>query len=353
MESAIPQHLQKNRTCPKNLVDSNYLPPFPAWTTRFDTTSDQFTVVYFGIQSKQLIDYEKNRLVTQYFEGENQPNYWVPAIFVDAQNYHHLVITAYWSIQSSFDEWYTHSSFKEWWQDIDRESESDGYFLEIYYPKITEFETIFSNAKTKEGIAHLSHGMSDEIQEHAYYGSMRDRLPKAQYEELNADQKNTISSMQLTNDSKRVIIKGQHNLSIIRSGQDWEETKDHERTLYLKEVEPILHQGMDFLAKDGRQEGCLSCRYMTVIDLKTGEKLNKTFGLAHFCDLKHLERWAKSHPTHVKIFGSFMKYVKDMNFDIQLKLFHEVMSLPSKSQYFEYISCHPKTGLLNGLSIAH
>ncbi|MCF9000176.1 phenylacetaldoxime dehydratase family protein [Acinetobacter nectaris] len=73
--------------------------------------------------------------------------------------------------------------------------------------------------------------------------------------------------------------------------------------------------------------------------------------MAYFIDLKHLEDWAKSHLTHVKIFGSFMKYVQEMQFKINLKLFYEVMSLPQKSQYFEYIQCHAKTGLLNTFSL--
>lgn len=348
MESAIPKHLEQKRTCPRNLVDSTYLPPFPAWTTRFETDAKQFTVAYFAIQSTAEIEYSEHHIFTQYFEGQDQPQYWIPSTFVDAQNYHHLVITAYWSEVKPFDRWCTQSGFQIWWRDDKRENEQYGYFLEIYYPKITEFETIFSNPKTPEGIAHLAQSMSDEMQEHAYYGSMRDRLPLAQTKNLRGEDGN-FSVLGISNHGQRITLKGKENLSLIRSGQDWEGTEGKERDLYLNDVEPILRQGMDFLANEGLAEGCFNCRYMTVLDANTGKPLNKTFGLAYFRDLEHLERWAKSHPTHVQIFGSFMKYVQEMNFQVNLKLFHEVLSIPSQSQYFEYILCHNKTGLLNTL----
>lgn len=348
MESAIPKHLEQKRTCPRNLVDSHYLPPFPAWTTRFEANAKQFTIAYFAIQSKNFIDYSEHQRFTQYFNGQYQPQYWVPSTFIDAQKYHHLVITAYWSNVELFNSWCAQSGFQTWWNDSEREIEQYGYFLEIYYPKITEFETIFSNAQTPEGIAHLAQGMSDEMQEHAYYGSMRDRLPIAQTAPLHGES-GDFSAIKISEQTTRIRIKGKENLSLIRSGQDWEDTQNKERALYLNDVEPILHQGMDFLASEGLAEGCFNCRYMTVLDTQTGKPLNKSFGLAYFSDLAHLEKWAKSHPTHVQIFGSFMKYVQEMNFQVNLKLFHEVLSIPAQSQYFEYINCHNKTGLLNTL----
>ncbi|WP_237412231.1 hypothetical protein [Acinetobacter nectaris] len=74
MESAIPQHLKKKRTCPRNLVDNNYLPPFPAWTTRFETNIEKLTVAYFAIQSTNQIQFSEHELFTKYFKEENHLN---------------------------------------------------------------------------------------------------------------------------------------------------------------------------------------------------------------------------------------------------------------------------------------
>jgi len=87
---------------------------------------------------------------------------------------------------------------------------------------------------------------------------------------------------------------------------------------------------------------------MRVLDNATGEPLEKTFGLAHFDELAHLEGWAKTHPTHLAIFGGFMRYVRALDFQVSLRLYHEVSVIPADAQCFECINCHPGSGLLGG-----
>jgi aldoxime dehydratase len=107
---------------------------------------------------------------------------------------------------------------------------------------------------------------------------------------------------------------------------------------------------MRYLRDEGAGIGCLSCRYMTVLD-ESGGATEKTFGLAHFDSLASLEAWAKSHPTHLAIFGGFMRYVQELNFQIALRLYHEIAVVPAGGQYFEYVNCHPATGLLSCINI--
>lgn len=344
MESAIPQHLRVDDGRPSS-TPKDYMPPFPAWTTRFAKDTSQVVMMYFGVQSKEKLSFHDLTKTIDFLKEDQVPGYWTPAEYIDAQGFHNLMITAYWIDQKTFNHWFVSSGFETWWNSSAREQEPVGYFLEITCPQVHEFETLFSNSNSPEGIANLSQGMSDEIVEHGYYGSMRDRLPVAQKNELTGSM---LTHHHLNKKSAyRVQILGNDNLCLIRSGQDWSETQDHERALYLENVQPILSKGMQFLRDQGLSEGCLNCRYMTVLDAETGHATDKTFGLAYFQDLQHLEKWAKSHPTHVAIFGEFMNYVQRMNFQIQLKLFHEVISVPAQAQFFEYINCHSETGLMN------
>ena len=39
-----------------------------------------------------------------------------------------------------------------------------------------------------------------------------------------------------------------------------------------------------------------------------GAPQSQTFGLALFLSMRQLEDWASSHPTHLAIFGSFLKW---------------------------------------------
>ncbi|WP_409035782.1 phenylacetaldoxime dehydratase family protein [Pseudomonas corrugata] len=74
--------------------------------------------------------------------------------------------------------------------------------------------------------------------------------------------------------------------------------------------------------------------------------IGKKLGLAHFDELAHLEDWAKTHSTHLAIFGGFMRYVRVLDFQVALRLYHEVSVIPADAQCFEYINCHPGSGLL-------
>nr|WP_249213463.1 phenylacetaldoxime dehydratase family protein [Tatumella sp. JGM118] len=40
------------------------------------------------------------------------------------------------------------------------------------------------------------------------------------------------------------------------------------------------------------------------------------------------------------------EYVQALNFKVALRLWHEIIVVPASAQHFEYINCHPDTGLL-------
>ena len=100
---------------------------------------------------------------------------------------------------------------------------------------------------------------------------------------------------------------------------------------------------MDFIATTPEETGCACSRFSKELTLD-GKEINKTFGFAYFLTLGHLEKWSKTHPTHLAIFHSFLEMAQSLG-QIDLKLWHEVSVLP-EGQVFEYLNCHPKTGLL-------
>ena len=138
---------------------------------------------------------------------------------------------------------------------------------------------------------------------------------------------------------------GHDNVAMIRSGQDWTTTSDKERELYVMRMEPMLREGMDFLERSGESIGCYTSRYMDVTD-RSGYPAFGSFGLSYWRSLSDMERWAEAHPTHLSIFNGFMRIVQELDFDVRLKLYHEVAILKKTEQESEYINCHPQTGLL-------
>jgi hypothetical protein len=266
----------------------------------------------------------------------------------DAFGFYNIAVIAYWPNKAKYTEWADVSGFQKWWQGLNAEEELHGWFCEVFFPPLDRLESLFSNAEVSEGAAHMKCAISGEIQEHGYWGSMRDRLPISQTDPLMGDK----HAMSPVPESplvlrRRVIVPGKKNLCVIRSGQNWHSTHPEERKLYLETMHPVLIQGMNFLRDHGEEIGCYSCRLMDVVDPCT-KKADKdcTFGLAYFDDIASLERWSKEHPTHLAIFGGFLQYSKKLNNDISLQLFHEVSVLQPEHQLFEYVGCHSQTGMM-------
>lgn len=223
----------------------------------------------------------------------------------------------------------------------------NAWFKEMFFPPVERFETVFSDNRMPEGAANLGESMSGPIKEHVCWGSMRDRLPAAQTDMLKGAALSEKIVIDASVSTKRIRIPGRHNLAIIRSGQDWSNTNANERKLYLETMHPVLVKGMEFLTNEGNEVGCFSNRFMDVLDSNTlVADTDKTFGLGYFDDLGSLENWSKKHKTHLDIFGRFLQYAAELQNEVSLRLFHEVLVLESAQQEFEYIGCHPGTGMM-------
>lgn len=279
--------------------------------------------------------------------GDDNPQHWDLASVLDKQNYQNIAVLAYWTSWTALQAWMDMSGFSNFWQHL-QPGGTVGWFKEIFSPTMDRLETVFSDKNGLEGIANLGESMSGQLQEHVYWGSMRDRLAASQTDELVGEQA-LWKKDDKSHDTKhsKICIPGKKNLALIRSGQDWSGTNAKERKLYLDTMHPVLIKGMDFLAQDGKEVGCFSNRFMEVVNVANPhEPTNKTFGLGYFDDLASLEAWSKSHKTHLDIFGRFLQYAAELDNNVELRLFHEVMVLRPEQQLFEYIGCHANTGML-------
>ncbi|MGX4804237.1 phenylacetaldoxime dehydratase family protein [Bradyrhizobium guangdongense] len=338
MESAIPAHLEIQRTRHKRVPD-DYRPPYPSFVARYKPGVNRVVLAYFGVQyrgTSPAAAAEALAEIARLFADEGGPSHWDRARYVDEAGYVNIVSVAYWDDIPHFDAWFMPA--REAWTGKTRED--IGTFIEVLRPTVARHETLFSSLGRPEGVAVIAEGMSGEVQEHAYWGGMRDRIPLSQTDPMSPG-----GDPELVRDGARMRVKAHDNLCLIRSGQDWSDTEASERKLYLDDVEPVLREGMDFLRDDGLAIGCYANRYMQVLSAD-GSASEKSYGQSWWKSLAALERWAESHPTHVKIFGAAMKYLSTLGPSAKLRLYHEVTVAAADEQFFEYLNCHPKTGML-------
>lgn len=342
----------------------DYQPAFPAMCARFSEQTKDLVMAIVGVQYHSDGEAHGPRkglskilsFVTSGRNGEESslPRHYDIASVTDEMGAYNECMIAYWDEKSVFEEWKVQSGFNTWWEDLDAKSEKCGWFQEVFLPSVDRYETIYSNqleGKDLEGGGVMGVGPSGLIREHVYWGSMRDRLPISQTDDLEGIDLETPAPIDTKN--QRIRVPGKPNLAVIRSGQDWSQTSPEEHKLYVETMHPVLVEGMNFLRDEGKSIGCYSCRLMDVLDGKSHQTGNEmTFGLAYWDELKSLEDWSKDHQTHLNIFGGFLKYVKRLDFDITLHLYHEVMALTPEQQFFEYVACHGRTGMLVGMSTA-
>ena len=348
METAIPKHL----VCPRSnqrRIDDDFVPPYPAWTARGDEAMSAVVMGYFGVQwrgeamrQRALVGLQE---IDNSLQGPNGPDHRDYAHYVDQAGYDNLIAIGYWLKPEAYETWSNSAEVADWWRDDTKCSGDLGFFREILLPTSDRFETLFSSPDEMEGVGIAMGGRSiDDIQEHSYWGSMRDRLPVSQTDKL--EPRGYLVASEAAGSARRIGVAGHDNVAIIRLGQDWTDTKGHERDLYLNSIEPIFSTGMDFLRDGGQPIGCYTNRYMMCVDV-SGNPIEKSFGLSHWRSLGEMEAWAEHHPTHIAIFGSFMQTVQELEFNLDLRLYHEVTVVGASQQFYEYINCHAATGLLN------
>jgi aldoxime dehydratase len=342
MESAIPDHLKTVRTRHTRYGD-DYVPPYPAFVARHKPSVSRVVMAYFGLQFRAADEVAAGAplgALAAAFKADNGPGHRDRARYTDEAGYETVVSIAYWDDPARFDAWF--AAHGAAWTGAAK-PEPFGFFTEILRPAITRYETLFSSVGRMEGIAAIAEGLSDMVREHAYWGGMRDRIPLSQTDAMTA-----VGTPKASGANGYIRIVPHENLCLIRSGQDWSDTDDAERRMYLDDVEPVLRAGMDFLRDEGLSCGCFANRYMRVLGTD-GKPVEKSFGMSWWKSLDALERWAESHPTHVAIFGAAMRYLMKLGPAARLRLYHEVTVAAADEQLFEYRNCHPKTGMLRAV----
>lgn len=348
LEPAIPPHLQMPRTRPLGAPEG-FVPATPSYSARFSRDVTELPMAFFGVQFGKASPESARAIELQQtgFEQPFGPAFHDRADYVDERGYTNSILVGYWDSRETYDRWCA-SLPPGWWQagaSLDGEL---GFFRECYTPSISETETTFSHPHP-EGYAKIARAMSGMTDTHGYWGSARDRIPRAQTDPL-APLGEPWAELAGGNDTLRrhIVVTPHDNLCLLRSGQDWSEASTDERSFYLETVKPRLDEGMEFIRDQGGKVGCYFNRYMT---LTAGAgPVAKTYSLSAWRSLSELEAWVKTD-SHLAIFAAGTRHYRSFK-DARLRLYHEMSVIRAADQSFEYFNCHDRTGMLNAVNRA-
>ena len=340
LEPAIPEELRLERVCPMSMKQG-WTPSYPAYSARFEQSQKYLGMVIFGIQGPNDIHHRAQiHDVGQQLMADTAELDAVlscdQAEFIDSANMLNRIIVCYFA--GSQEAHHTADDLGSHWLKNRSSQTALGFYVEQIWPTLDRVETLYSSDHV-QGVANLAVGLSDEIREHGYWGSARDRLPIAQTDLLEPERG-------CRSDGEGIVeVRDIHNLCLIRSGQDWSATTGEERHMYEEEVEPVLSAGMDFLTHNGAEVGCIANRYGQALN-EHGQRLDQSYGMSWWHSMKNLDEWARAHPTHKAIFGVAMRYLGEHGGSGHLKLTHEVFVVDKAQGHFRYLNCHPATGVL-------
>lgn len=324
-------------------------PPAPAWRCAFGQAKGVI-VAHYGSQSDGEGPTSLDGWIKQHLDDGDAPQRIDRGTYVDSAGKHCRLILCYWLDRASYDRWLSIASI--WWADDARLSEGVGYFREVYDIPADRFETIWSSPDAHPvGFRDLVE-VEGPMREHAYWGAARDRLEISDTDQLLSTFGKEFPLSHIRTEAQRISVIPPQNLCVIRSGQDWSRCDVNESLSYFTSVQPALVAGMKFLADNRQKTGCIDCRFTQEIG-ENGELIERSFGLAQFLTLGHLEDWSKSHETHLAIFNRFMSMLATHEFNVSLHLYHELFVTGPDNPAFEYINCHNRTGLLSVGTAAH
>ena len=324
----------------------NHNPVIQRYSSQVDEGVSKIRVATLGFQSKATPDETVRtflRVIEDAFSSAGKPGHHDIASFVDPQGYSTAIAVCYWLDEDLFAAW--SQKFNTWWITQDPSGLEYGLWFESFAVDPPYRETNLFQEYIR-GVSACPMTKIEPMSESGYWGAARDRFAASAYDDFSPAE-----AQELHYDSDRhtlgryiKVSNIPNDLCVIRSGVTWENCGEEQLHSYETNLKPKLDLGMTFLRENPVETGCCSLRQVTCLDAE-GTAQKEAYSLGIFLTYGHLERWAHDHPTHLAIYTRALAERKKYQEDLELLTYHEIYVLNDNLR-FEYINCHPSTGLL-------
>lgn len=336
------------RTIPARRPEG-FKPPVQRYQLRWPLPVHTVVTEYFAMQG-EVFDWPAQRsFITRVREGLSEPD--GPGAHEimrndDKRGFTEVIVVAYWLDTLAHARWSQSSRLVRWLAAPERLDGSCGYWRETMSVPFDRLETNYSYTDYKIGLARCAPGELVAHDTNAYFGAMRDRIPISAIDPLESPHGRSMPhAPDRTTRRRRIRIVPPLNLTAIRSGQYWAKAGPEQHNDYTENLQRKLNIGMSYIDGNRDATGCCTMRMMFNID-EEGRALDESSALAYFLSLGHLEGWSHSHPTHLDIYHHAIAMMRKYKEKREVRTWHEVYVLASGGGVFEYVNCHPETGLL-------
>ncbi len=331
----------------------DYEAPYPAYSAVFTADTQEYSMALFGLQlhdtaaqtAAQAEALRDGFVALCERDGDGRPLHVESGRQdCDEQGSGNEVVIPYW--RDAADQ-------QAFWARDDVQALLDqpppaavGWWREAVAGRTSAVDANYSLENVRYGIAR--HTEREPEQFHAYFGSMRDRVPDflagradGAPGQIDVARREPASTL-----GQRLKISGfPEKLCVIRGGFGWDQATPKEQEAFKDEMLPVFKAGADYLRDHREDSNCISLRFIREHEtgLDSGVQVEV---LGWFLTLADLERWTRSHPTHLAIYQGVLKYMAKFQFEPKLNLGHEVAVVDASGIEAEYCNCHAMTGFL-------
>lgn len=339
-------HIEYERTIEARRPEGHQ-PAAPRHALRWAKPIAAIVSDYFAIQGRDL-DWEAQeaffRDAGHSFAGLDGPESFEIMRTTDEAGYVNAVIVGYWTDPVAHARFSLSSKLVAWLADDARLTGPVGAWRETISVPYDRHETIYSENWYRIGIGRTEDSLIVPITTNGFFGAARDRIPLSAIDPLDSPYGSIVPrAREVRDEGQRLYVQAPINMVTLRSGQYWAHAEIEQLTDYLENMRPRLMTGMNYLLENKEKTGTLALRVLTNLD-EDGAERRETSVVAHFLSLAHLEEWAASHKTHLDIYSHAIAMNRKHKEERQFVSWHELFV--SQTATFEYVNCHPGTGLL-------
>jgi hypothetical protein len=263
---------------------------------------------------------------------------------------HEDILLAYWASPDEYHSWASSRAVSEYWSALPDDGPL-GYWREILSPDVDRLGFIGFGLGPNRMVA-CTHALGAvPSNKWGYWGNYRDRFGASAHDGFASDLGTDLPEpVRRETRGKRVQIVAPNNLCFVREGAETTHvTHPLERKLWETELRPALSKWIKYLMENPQLSGAASTRDTVEQDVETGVEGEKYTQLCYLLSLRHLERAARTQPSHVALYNTKMGMDEELaasGVTGSFVVWAEAHILETGALHAEYVNCHPDSGLL-------
>jgi hypothetical protein len=324
----------------------DFAPPYDAYEAKYTAERKSLACCFLGVQDRGGRADEARSNARELLGGFDGAAVVEQGWHDDTAGARTYVYMAYWRDVEHHRRWLASEPVATWLRDA-LGSPLVGRYLESAIVPPRGLDTLIADPEVSWGLSKLA----DRIEltpYHAYWGGTRDRILDSEHNELRnpggPQLPKAASGLEGIGEIVDVLLP--HNAVVARGGPDWSKCPEDELREFRSSVYPAYVRGGRYLRDNADEAGCYAACLVQETDAAGGD-VPRNHLIAYFSELSRLEKWTRSHPTHLEIFGRFNAMVRKLDGRMPaMNLYHEVAVIPRGGLTATYANCLPLTGLL-------